>query len=92
MNTSFEPNPLNYFGLRLVKYASPHFHYVTIQKSGNGVLNLISNWIESNLQYRYYISQILTLNKNKVIIYSIKVGFEFESELGYFLLACPHLH
>lgn len=92
MNTICDPNPLNYFGLRRVNYAPPHFFYYTIQKSGNSIINSLSTWIENNLQYRYYINQVLTLNKNKVIVYGVKIGFEYESELGYFVLTCPHLY
>lgn len=87
-----KPNPLNYFDLRRVHFASPHFKYITLEKYNPNFVKNLDDWIMKNLNNRYYIGQMLSLDQNNSIIYTTQVGFESEKELSFFNLACPHLN
>ena len=86
-----KPNPLNYFGLRRVEFAAPHFKYTSIEKYSPLLARQIDSWIKSNLNNRYYIGQGITLDHTNTIIYTTRIGFESEKELSFFTIACPHL-
>lgn len=86
------PNPLNYFNLRRVEYAAPHFKYFTINKYNPALLRNINEWIEKNLNSRYYIGQGITLDKTNTIVYNTLIGFENEMEISFFKIACPHIN
>lgn len=86
-----KPNPLNYFGLRRVEFAAPHFKYTTIEKYNPILLKNIDHWIQQNLNNRYYIGQGLALDSSNTIIYTVRIGFESEKELSFFTIACPFL-
>lgn len=86
------PNPLNYFNLRRVEYAAPHFEYFTINKYNPTLIRNINEWIEKNLNSRYYIGQGITLDKTNTIVYNTIIGFENEMEISFFKIACPHIH
>jgi hypothetical protein len=85
-----KPNPLNYFDLRRVEFAAPHFKYTTIDKYTPSLLKNLNAWIKNNLNNRYYIGQGIALDKN-TFIYTTYIGFESEKELSFFTIACPHL-
>jgi hypothetical protein len=86
-----KPNPLNYFDLRRVDFAAPHFKYVVLEKYTPNYIKIIDNWINKNLNNRYYLGQFLMLDSNNSIVYATRVGFESEKELSFFNLACPVL-
>lgn len=86
-----KPNPLNYFDLRRVEFAAPHFKYTTIDRYNPSTVRSIDNWIRKNLNSRYYIGQGIALDQTNTIVYNIRVGFESEKELSFFTIACPHL-
>ncbi len=86
------PNPLNYFKLRRVGYACPQFTYFTINKYDPALVKIINSWIIINLNSRYYIGQGLKLDKNNTIVYNTRIGFENESEISYFTIACPYIN
>ena len=86
-----KPNPLNYFGMRRVEFAAPHFKYTTVNSYSISLIKNLDYWIKNNLNNRYYIGQSLALNQDNVIIYVTKIGFESEKELSFFTIACPHL-
>jgi hypothetical protein len=86
-----KPNPLNYFNLRRVEFASPHFKYTTISKYSPGLVSLLDTWIGSNLNNRYYIGQGIALDHTNTIIYTTEIGFEVEKELSFFTIACPYV-
>lgn len=86
-----KPNPLNYFDLRRVGFAAPHFKYTTIDRYNPTLLKNLDNWIKQNLNSRYYIGQSLDLDHTNTIVYIIKIGFEAEKELSFFTIACPYL-
>lgn len=86
-----KPNSLNYFDLRRVEFASPHFKYTSIDKYSPTLHRQVDQWIRQNLNSRYYIGQALTLDNTNTITYITKIGFESEKELSFFTIACPHL-
>ena len=86
-----KPNPLNYFNLRRVEFACPHFKYTSIEKYNPHLIRAIDQWIKHNLNNRYYIGQGITLDNNNSIVYTTSIGFESEKELSFFTIACPHL-
>ena len=86
-----KPNPLNYFDMRRVGFAAPHFKYIILDKYSPSVVKNIDSWIRHNLNNRYYIGQSIGLDAANSIIYTTKVGFESEKELSFFTIACPHL-
>jgi hypothetical protein len=88
---SGKPNPLNFFDLRRVEFACPHFKYATIEKYNPVLLKSIDSWIRANLNNRYYIGQSLSLDNTNTIVYNTSIGFESEKELSFFTIACPYL-
>lgn len=87
-----KPNPLDYFKMRRVDYACPHFEYFTINKSRTDLLEFINEWIIKNLNSRYYIGKGISLDSSNAITYNITIGFESEKELSFFTIACPYIH
>lgn len=86
------PNPFDYFELRRVEYACPQFKYFTINKYSPSLTEIINEWIIKNLNSRYYIGKGILLDKSNTIVYNTRIGFENESEISYFIIACPHIH
>lgn len=86
-----KPNPLNYFNLRRVEFAAPHFKYTSIEKYSPNLLKQLDSWIKQNLNSRYYIGHDLALDHTNTIVYVTRIGFESEKELSFFTIACPHL-
>ena len=85
-----KPNPLNFFGLREVKYQAPHFEYIEIEQQYN-LEDSKRKWIEGNLKGRYHIGKTMVLDSKNQYKNQMRIGFENERELSYFMLACPHL-
>lgn len=85
------PNPLNYFDMRRVEFAAPHFKYTTLDKYNPSLIKNIDAWIKYNLNNRYYIGQSIALDSSNSIIYTTRIGFESEKELSFFTIACPDL-
>ena len=86
-----KPNALNYFGLRRVEFACPHFKYTSIERYNPTLIKSIDSWIRKNLNNRYYIGQGITLDNINTIVYITRIGFESEKELSFFTIACPLL-
>jgi len=86
-----KPNPLNYFNLRRVEFACPHFKYTTLDRYNPSMLKSIDSWIKHNLNNRYYIGQGIALDNTNTIVYNTVIGFESEKELSFFTIACPFL-
>lgn len=86
-----KPNPLNLLDLRRVRFPARHFHYTLLSKYNPNRLSKIEDWINFNLNSRFYIGQYIGLNNDNIIVYYIKIGFEEEKDLSFFLLACPDL-
>jgi hypothetical protein len=86
-----KPNALNYFGLRRVEFAAPHFKYTTLDKYSPHLVKIVDQWIKQTLNNRYYLGQSITLDNTNSIVYNTVIGFENEKELSFFIIACPHL-
>jgi len=86
-----KPNALNYFDLRRVEVACPHFKYTTLDRYNPTLVKNIDHWIRQNLNNRYYLGQGIDLDNTNTIIYTTIIGFESEKELSFFTIACPLL-
>lgn len=86
-----KPNPLNFFDLRRVDFAAPHFKYTNLDRYSPMLAKNLDSWIKNNLNHRYYIGQSIALDNTNTIIYNTRIGFESEKELSFFKIACPHL-
>ena len=86
-----KPNPLNLLDLRRVRFPARHFHYTIIHRFNPNRNMSIDDWINQNLNGRYYVGQSILLDNTNTITYVMKIGFEEEKELSFFLLACPDL-
>ena len=87
-----KPNPLNYFDLRRVYYAPPHFKYFTVNKYNPSMVRQLNEWIINNLNNRYYIGQGIMLDNSNTIVYKTRIGFESEKEITFFIIACPYIN
>ena len=87
-----KPNPLNYFKMRRVEYATPHFKYFSLSSYNPKTVKNISEWIELNLNNRYYVGQGIMLDNKNSFVYNTQIGFEEEKEMSFFLIACPFVH
>lgn len=85
-----KPNPYNVFKIRRAQFPPDHFEYITLPLNYNLSDALIS-WIEENLEGRFYFGKIISLNSERKMYTSTKVGFENKKELSFFMLACPYL-
>jgi len=86
-----KPNQLNYFDLRKVDFACPHFKYTTMDRYNPSLVKSVDAWIKKNLNNRYYVGQGITLDNSNTIVYNTRIGFESEKELSFFTIACPLL-
>ena len=86
-----KPNPLNYFDLRRVDFACPHFKYTTIDSYNPTLIKSVDSWIRKNLNNRYYVGQGITLDNTNTIVYNTLIGFETEKELSFFTISCTLL-
>jgi len=86
-----KPNPLDYYNLRRVEFACPHFKYTTIDRYTPTIVKSMDAWIHKNLNNRYYVGQGITLDNTNTIVYNTRIGFESEKELSFFTIACPLL-
>jgi hypothetical protein len=87
-----KPNPLDYYNLRRVEFACPHFKYTSLDKYTPTLVKSVDSWIRKNLNNRYYVGQGITLDNTNTIVYNTRIGFESEKELSFFTIACPLLN
>lgn len=85
-----KPNALNFFGIRKMDVAPPHFEYMVIPQKYN-LEKTLDKWIETHLKGRYYLGTTLAVGEVNGLDTRLKVGFEDAKELSYFTLACPLL-
>ena len=85
-----EPNPLNFFKIRQVKYPPEHFDYLHLPMKYN-LVESIAKWIYENQKGKFFVGKSLEIDSNNQVNVMLKVGFENHKELSYFTLACPHL-
>lgn len=86
----FNINPQNVIGGRRLECLLPHIEPVFLDHLGFNNRHKLSEWIEGNLNGRYYIGFINRLFDNRIITQEI-VGFEDPYESTIFLLKCPYL-
>lgn len=84
-----KPNPLNYFDLRRVDFACPHFKYTSVDRFNPNLTKELDVWIRNNLNGRYFVGSDLMLDHTNTIVYITRIGFEVEKELSYFKIAAP---
>lgn len=85
-----KPNPLNFFGSREACVPPPHFEYIKIPFKYNLEI-AISKWIYANLKGRFYVGKSVGINSEDKVDQMLKIGFEDEKEMSFFMLACPLL-
>lgn len=85
-----QPNPLNFFEIRMLKVPPPHFEYLTTPMRYN-LQSSIEKWITDNLRGRFYVGKCVDINSEDQLDTLLKIGFEEPKELSYFTLACPLL-
>lgn len=89
MKPNFEINPLDVLEVRRFTYLPPH---LTPHKIGVDIYNKtnIDQWIQENLNSRYYLGTITVLENNHISTQDV-VSFEDSKELTIFFLSCPYL-
>jgi hypothetical protein len=85
------PNPLNYYEMRRVEYACPHFKYFIINRYNPMINLLIEEWIMKKLNKRFYLDKGISLDNTNTIVYNTVIGFESEKEITFFTIVCPHI-
>lgn len=83
-------NPLGILGMRRVDFCPPHFSTTNLPKIYN-IEKAISEWIDDNLNGRYFIGSNIVLDEKDSMKIVYTVGFEENKELSFFMLACPFL-
>lgn len=78
--------PLNILKKRKLSYLPLHFKCIEIEFSSKGK---IDNWVKNKLQGRYCIVNTQKINEKSRNTDLVLLGFEEDSELTYFILACP---
>ena len=77
--------------MRKLRFPAPQLTYITINVIHSSKFILIDKWIKITLNSRYYIGQGITLDKTNTIVYNTLIGFENETEISFFKIACPHI-
>jgi len=85
-----EINALEILNKRKVETIAPHFSKMKLSEK-DIYTNSIEDWIRSKLKGRYFIKKQPSIGNDGKIKSSTFVGFEIQSELTHFILACPHL-
>lgn len=85
-----EMNPLEVLNIRKVDIVPPHFSKMKISER-DVWNNDLEDWIRSKLQGRYFVKKYPSIGDDGKLKNSTFVGFEIQSELTHFILACPHL-
>jgi hypothetical protein len=83
-------NALNVLGFRKLSFIPDHFAKISIDHKFN--TEAIEQWIEYNLNSRYAIKVIYSLDSNRKIIPITEIGMEDPKELTMFSLGCQYLH
>lgn len=81
-------NLLDVLKKRKLNYLPLHFKTIEIDFFDKAD---IENWIKNKLNGRYCIVNTQKIDVDNKVKKIISVGFENESELTYFILACPYL-
>jgi hypothetical protein len=76
--------------MRQVESAPPHFDYINLPVKYN-LEQSLTKWIKKNCKNRFYVNRNVALDGQRKMITVITVGFEENTDMSYFMLACPHL-
>lgn len=85
-----EVNPLGVLGIRKLNFIPEHFSRITVNKAVDA--RLLDHWINYNLNSRYALKKILSLDQNKKMTEVVEVGMEDPKEILMLTLGCPLLH
>jgi hypothetical protein len=85
-----EINALDALSLRKTDIIPIHFSKMKLSEK-EIYNNSIEDWIKAKLKGRYFIKKYPSIDNDGKFKSSIFVGFEIQSELTHFILACPHL-
>lgn len=85
-----ELNPLDVLGSRKMNRIPPHFSSTKLSDHSLYTTE-IEDWIRAKLKGRFSIKQVPVIGSEGHLKTEVRVGFEEEKELTYFMLACPHL-
>jgi hypothetical protein len=85
-------NALNVLGLRKVKHLPPNFNKMTLSLDYIHKLKDIDRWIYANLDSRYCIRQVQTVNNDNKMVMVIELGVEDPKELTFLSLSCPYIN
>ena len=85
-----EINALDALSLRKIDIIPIHFSKMKLSEK-EIYNNSIEDWIKAKLKGRYFIKKYPSIDNDGKFKSSIFVGFEIQSELTHFILACPHL-
>ncbi len=85
----FDLNPLDVLQQRKLKTIAPHF--VSTSLTDAEVFDGVEDWITVKLKGRYFVCKKPVVDKEGNLKSTYLVGFEDQTELTYFMLACPYL-
>lgn len=85
-----EINPLGVLGLRKLSFVPDHFTTITTENKSQA--RFIEQWIESNLNSRYAITNKVVLNSENKITTVLEIGLEDPKEITLLTLGCHYLH
>ena len=83
------PNCLDYFGVRQLEFLPPNFSTTTLEGYRYVLIQLSIKWITENLKGRFYADTYHSTSSGNKKSYTT-FGFELDSELTLFLIACPY--
>lgn len=83
-----ELNPLGVLNLRKLDWIPEHFTRVIIDHQFIDI-RLLEQWIEYNLNSRYGIRKIMSVNSGKKLVDCLEIGIEDSKEVSMLMLSCP---
>lgn len=83
-----ELNPLGILNLRKLDWIPEHFTRVIIDHQFIDI-RLLEQWIEYNLNSRYGIRKIMSVNSVKKLVDCLEIGIEDSKEVSMLMLSCP---
>lgn len=85
-----EINALEVLNQRRMEIIPPHFAKMKISEK-DIYSESVENWIRAKLKGRYFVKKYPSIGNDGKVTPSTFVGFEIQSEMTHFILACPHL-
>lgn len=85
-----EMNALELLGKRKMNFMPAHFAKFKLSDR-DFLVESLENWIRVKSKGRYFLKNHPEISSDGKIKNSVFVGFENQTELTHFILACPHL-